>query len=177
VLIHYSATGEDHDTVLFRKSDWQFAPMNQIAADGVAPTHVAPAVAEWIELEEQMILVIEVDQAVGIVGPIASGREMKLRTIGFLICVSLAEKGQRGDEERCGESRRQDLYSLSRGKGTGGDWWLVTGRWWDRPDASGDSCVWRSVVRNWLRALVFPGSSGVEKHRNFTMRQETLSLQ
>jgi hypothetical protein len=31
-----------------------------------------------------------------------------------LICRRLAEKSQRGGEERCSESRRQDLYSLSR---------------------------------------------------------------
>ena len=76
--------------------------MNQIGADGVAPTHVTPAVAEGIELEEQMIFAVEVNQAVGIVGPIASRGKMELGAIGFLIGGGLREESQRSEEERSG---------------------------------------------------------------------------
>src|ERR1039458_3964634 len=119
VLIHYSAAGEDHDAVLFRKSDRQFAPVNQIGADGVAPTHVAPASAEWIVLEKQMILALEIDQAVRIVGPVAGRGKMELRAVGLLIGSRLREQGQGCGEKSSGESGRQDLYSLARGAGMG----------------------------------------------------------
>ena len=118
VLIDHGAAGEDHDAVLFGKSDRQFAPMNQIAAHRVAPAHVAPAVAEGIELEEQMILALEVNQAIGVVSPIASGGKMELRAVGFLERRRLRLERQ-GCGEKNGESGRQDPYSLSRGRGWG----------------------------------------------------------
>jgi hypothetical protein len=68
----------------------------------VAPAHVTPKVARRIELEEQMIFAVEVNQAIGIVGPIASRGKMELRAIGFLIGGGLREKSQRSEEERSG---------------------------------------------------------------------------
>src|ERR1035441_9182361 len=38
-------------------------------------------------------------------------------------------------------------------------------------DASGDSCVWESVVRNWLDRWRVLGLSGMGDAQNFTMRQ------
>ena len=100
VLIDDGAAGEDHDAVLFWNSDWQFTPMHQIAANGVAPAHVTPAVAEGIELEKEMILAVEVDQAVGIVGPVASRGKMELGAIGFLVRRRLGEEHQDCDKEK-----------------------------------------------------------------------------
>ena len=74
-MIHDGAAGENHDALVLGNSDRQFAPTNQIAADGVAPTHVAPAVAEGIELEEQMVFAFEINKAVRIVGPVAGGEK------------------------------------------------------------------------------------------------------
>src|SRR5437667_1385899 len=54
-------------------------PMKEIAADGMAPAHVAPFVAERIELVEEMILAVIESEAVGIVHPIRGRRKMKLR--------------------------------------------------------------------------------------------------
>jgi hypothetical protein len=59
VLVHHGASREDHDAVLFRESDRQFFPMDEIAADGVPPTHVAPGVAERVVLVEEVILAVE----------------------------------------------------------------------------------------------------------------------
>ena len=115
VMIHNDASRENHDAVAFRKSDRQFAPTNQIAADGVAPTHVAPAVAEGIELEEQMILAFEIYKAVRIVGPVAGGGKMELRAERFLISSGLAEKCEGCTEESGSQSRRQDP-SLAAGR-------------------------------------------------------------
>ena len=101
VLIDDGAAGKDHDAMLFRNSDRQFTPMHQIAADGVAPTHVTPAVGEGIELEEQMILAIEVDQTVGIVGPIARRGKMELGPIGLLVRWRLGEEQDCDMEKSC----------------------------------------------------------------------------
>src|ERR1700680_607148 len=85
VMINDGAAGENHDALVLGNSDGQFAPANQIAADRVAPTHVAPAIAERIELEEEMVFAFEINKAVRIVGPIAGGRKMELRAERLLI--------------------------------------------------------------------------------------------
>ena len=40
-------------------------------------------------------------------------------------------------------------------------------------DASGDSCVWESVIRKRLCSLMFSSFGGVEIQRKFKMRQES----
>jgi len=70
VLVHDGAAGEDHDAVFFRESDGHFLPVDEIAADGVAPTHVAPGIAEGVVLVEEVVFAVEPDEAVGIVGPV-----------------------------------------------------------------------------------------------------------
>jgi len=69
----------DHHAVFFRKRDGQVLPMDQILTDGVAPTHVAPGVIEWVVLVEQVIFAAIVDGAVRIVGPVLGRTEVKAR--------------------------------------------------------------------------------------------------
>ena len=40
------------------------------STDGVAPTHVAPLIAERVVLEEQMVFATEVDEAVWVICPV-----------------------------------------------------------------------------------------------------------
>ena len=54
--------------------------MNQVTADRMAPTHMAPFVAKGIVLMEQMVFSLMVDHPVRIVHPVSLWREMKLRT-------------------------------------------------------------------------------------------------
>jgi hypothetical protein len=90
-----------------------------------------------------MILTLEVDQAVRVVGPIVSRRKMELRAVEFLVCRSLREKRQRGDKEKSGS--RQDPYSLA----VASCWWLVAGGWLsvEGPDEGGPFASY------WLRAM------------------------
>ena len=41
----------------------------------MAPTHVAPAVAERVVLVEEVVFAVEEDQAVGVVGPVRCGEK------------------------------------------------------------------------------------------------------
>ena len=84
-----------------RERDGQFLPMHEIAADGVAPAHVAPRVAEGVVLEEEVVFAFEVDEAVGIVGPVAGRGEMVLRAEGLVA-------GCRGGEEEEPDREFQD---------------------------------------------------------------------
>ena len=51
----------------------------------VAPTHVAPLIAERIVLKEEVIFAFEKDQAIGIVGPVLLRRKMKLRAVELIV--------------------------------------------------------------------------------------------
>src|SRR5271165_1401509 len=60
-------------------------PMDQVLADRMSPTHMSPLESEWVVLIEQVVFALIVDRAVGIVHPVLGGREVKLRTMGFVI--------------------------------------------------------------------------------------------
>ena len=98
VLVHDRAAGEDHDAVFFGERHGQFLPVDEVAADGVAPTHVAPGVAERVVLVEEVVFAVEPDQAVGVVGPVLARREMELRAIGFAVRLAKC-RGQARDEK------------------------------------------------------------------------------
>ena len=77
-------------------------PVHQVAADGVAPVHVAPFPAVRIVLVEQVILAVVEDEAVGVVVPAASRREVELRAeplaveiVGALDRVALLDRIER----------------------------------------------------------------------------------
>jgi hypothetical protein len=54
--------------------------MNQVPADSMSPTHMAPFVAKGIVLIEQVVFSLMIDHPVRIVHPVSLWREMKLRT-------------------------------------------------------------------------------------------------
>ena len=101
VVVDDDAAGEDHDAVIFGDGDGQFVPVKEVGADGVAPTHVSPLVAEGVVLEEEMVFVLEEDESVGVVGPMFGGREVDLRAVGLVVCWNLRGKGQ-SVERNCG---------------------------------------------------------------------------
>ena len=63
--VHHGAAGEDHDVILLAHRDRQMFPMHKVAADSVAPAHVAPFVAKRVVLVEQVVFPVVVDQPVG----------------------------------------------------------------------------------------------------------------
>ena len=78
-------------------------PVHQVAADGVAPVHVAPIPAVRVVLVEEMILAAVEDQPVGIVVPAAPRGEVELRPQrlaieirGALDLVGLVDRSERG---------------------------------------------------------------------------------
>ena len=79
--------------------------MDEVGRDGVTPAHVAPLIAGWVELEEEMVLAVEEDGAVGIVDPVGRRAEVELRPPGG--CGLLG-----GEWWRDEESQRQDQDRL-----------------------------------------------------------------
>ena len=53
--------------------------MSQVGRNRMAPAHVSPLIAEGVELEEEMVLAVEQDGAVGIVDPVRRGVKVDLR--------------------------------------------------------------------------------------------------
>src|SRR5450756_53843 len=72
-LIHHDTAGKDHLAIVFRDRDGEFLPVQQIATDRMAPTHVAPCVATRVVLIEKMVFPFEKHQAVWIIGPVLFG--------------------------------------------------------------------------------------------------------
>lgn len=73
--------------------------MHEVGTDGVAPTHVAPFVAERIVLEEEMVFAFEIDEPIRIVGPVPARREMKLRPERLIVSGrDGAGTGRKGQE-------------------------------------------------------------------------------
>ena len=54
-------------------------PVQQIAADGVPPVHIAPIQPEWIPLVEQVVCLADANQTVRVVVPAERGREVQQR--------------------------------------------------------------------------------------------------
>ena len=85
VPIHDGAARKDHLTVLFGQRNRQMLPVDQVAADGVSPAHMAPFIAEGIVLIEQVILALVEDHPVRVVHEILFGREVELRPPRFVV--------------------------------------------------------------------------------------------
>ena len=94
--------------------DRQFLPVDEIAADGVAPTHVAPGVAERVVLVEEVVFAVEPDQPVGVVGPVLARRKMKLRAVRLAIGLAKC-RGQASDEKEQ-EARHWKSYFVPAGR-------------------------------------------------------------
>src|SRR5579871_5911361 len=88
--------------------------MNQVGTHGVSPTHMTPAVAEGVELEEKMILAFEIDQTVRIVGPVSGRRKVELGTKGFVVGGALTEEPRAydhtGETDRACDRREADHF-------------------------------------------------------------------
>ena len=63
------AAAEHRAHVVRREFVTELLPVNHVAADGVAPVHVAPTPAVGIVLEEQVILAVEVNHPVRVIVP------------------------------------------------------------------------------------------------------------
>jgi len=75
--------------ILFGNGDRKFAPVQQVRAYGVAPTHVSPLIAEGVVLKEEVIFAVKEDEAVGVVGPMLARREVHLGTVGLVVIAGL----------------------------------------------------------------------------------------
>ena len=111
-MIDDNAAGEDHDAVFFGQGDGQFVPMEQITADGMPPTHVAPYITKRVVLVEEMVFAFEEDEAVGIVGPMHTWGEMELRAEGLVVPDGAVLSGEQQDTQgqQCG---KQETFHYS----------------------------------------------------------------
>ncbi len=92
--------------------------MEQIGADCVAPAHVSPLVSEGVVLEEEVVFALEVDEAVWVVRPVFSGREVHLRAVGLIVGWSLCTRGQSAQSE-CGDADHFANTRLDQGNSSG----------------------------------------------------------
>ena len=76
-LVHHRAAREDHHPAFFAQGHLQVLPAQEVAAHGVAPAHVSPAVAEGVVLIEEVVLAVEKDEAVGVVHEVAGRGEVE----------------------------------------------------------------------------------------------------
>jgi hypothetical protein len=112
LAVHHHAAGEHHFAVLLGNRDRKFPPMQKILADSMPPAHVAPLIAERIELKEEVILAVKIDQPVGIVGPMLAGGEVHLRTVGLAVGDGLgSDNGCRKSKCACVQTANQLLGS------------------------------------------------------------------
>src|SRR6202020_1413144 len=86
---HYTP-GKDHGVAFFRDGHRQLLPMQQVFANRMAPAHMPPLIAKGVVLEEQVILPMEVHQAVRIIGPIVLRREVYLWSIRLVVSRGLS---------------------------------------------------------------------------------------
>ena len=82
VAVFHGGTTEDGDAVFFVEGDGELLPVDEVGRDGVTPAHVAPLVADGVELEEEIVLAVEEDGAVGVVDPVGRRAEVELRLPG-----------------------------------------------------------------------------------------------
>src|SRR6202022_294703 len=81
LAVHYDAARERHFAVLLSDCDRKLLPIQEVRANGVPPTHVAPFITERIELIEEVILLVKVNEAVRMVRPMLAGGEVHLWTV------------------------------------------------------------------------------------------------
>lgn len=73
VLVHHRAAREDVAHRVARNGRLEVLPVYEVAADGVAPVHVAPLGAVGVVLEVEVILAVLIYQSVGVVHPAVDG--------------------------------------------------------------------------------------------------------
>ncbi|CDF21156.1 unknown [Prevotella sp. CAG:617] len=73
VLVHHRAAREDVAHRVARNGRLEVLPVYEVAADGVAPVHVAPLGAVGVVLEVEVILAVLIYQSVGVVHPAVGG--------------------------------------------------------------------------------------------------------
>ena len=73
--------------------------MEQVFADCVTPTHVSPLISEGVVLEEEVVLALEVDEAVGVVCPVFGGREVYLGPIRLVVFRRLGTQVESTESE------------------------------------------------------------------------------
>nr|VFJ92482.1 MAG: hypothetical protein BECKH772A_GA0070896_100443 [Candidatus Kentron sp. H]VFJ93361.1 MAG: hypothetical protein BECKH772B_GA0070898_100433 [Candidatus Kentron sp. H]VFK00174.1 MAG: hypothetical protein BECKH772C_GA0070978_100413 [Candidatus Kentron sp. H] len=73
LYIRHGAAGEGHHPISLRDGNGEMLPVDQIPANGMPLTHVAPSVAEGVVLVEQIIFAIRVNETIGIVHPVLGG--------------------------------------------------------------------------------------------------------
>ncbi|GAA4118026.1 hypothetical protein GCM10022415_16490 [Knoellia locipacati] len=78
-------------------------PVDEVTARRVAPGHVAPAVAERVVLEEQVVDALVEDEPVGVVHPVLRGAEVVGRTV-----LRRVRRRRRDAEHREGGDDEQD---------------------------------------------------------------------
>ena len=116
--------------------------MEQIGADCVAPAHVSPLVSERVVLEEEVVFALEVDEAVWVVRPVFSGREVHLRAVGLIVGWSLCTDGQ-STESQC---RDADHFANMRfGQGSSSLGQNCDGNSTGKPRVHADCCCGLSI--------------------------------
>ena len=90
--VDHGGPGKDHVCTGLGNRHRQFGPRGQIGADGVTPTHMAPALTFRVVLVKQMPFAGVVDQPVGIAQPVGCGGIVILRSHSrFLKCEGQAK--------------------------------------------------------------------------------------
>ena len=79
-VIDHRRARKDHTLLIFFQGNRQLFPSGQIAADRVAPVHVAPVFAVGVVLVEQVPFARVADQPVGIAQPIGGSGVVILRS-------------------------------------------------------------------------------------------------
>ena len=95
--VDYDASSENHFIIFFRKSDRRLAPVKQVGANGMSPTHVSPLITQGIELKEEMALATKIDEPVRTVSPMSAWGEMHLWTI--MLLVNRLSTGERQSQQ------------------------------------------------------------------------------
>jgi len=86
-------------------------PVHEIAADRVAPAHVAPFVAARIVLIEEVPFSLVEDQSVWVIHPIPLRREMELRPKWLVLRLNARDGG--GEYTGEGSERGEWLHANS----------------------------------------------------------------
>ena len=100
LAVHYDAARERHFAVLLWDCDRKLLPIQEVHANGMPPTHVAPFITERIELIEEVILLVKVNQAVRIVCPMIARREVHLMTVRLVLADDLGPRNRRRERVR-----------------------------------------------------------------------------
>ena len=89
--------------------------MHEIGGDGVSPGHVSPLVGEGIVLEEEVVLAVEEDGAVGVVDPVGRGVEVYfgLPGGGGGLLRNGGSGKEQGEQKKCGALEDEDGTAIA----------------------------------------------------------------